>query len=101
MEKKALDQNSQHIILQEIDTRLNEGLLPVHNGHLDHLGGEGGDVLERLLLLKREGLISGDVVARGADKTPCRMTNIRLTYLGIRTLRWWLENRARSHKESA
>lgn len=57
----------------------------MHNEHLKYLR-EEGDVLEYLLFLKKEGLISGDVVSKGANSIPYRMTNIRLTYAGIRML---------------
>lgn len=81
-----LDQKRLLTILAEIDSHLSQGILPVHNGHLSNLSQEG-DVLESLLLMKKEGLISGDIVTRGTNSTPYRMTNIRLTYLGIKTLR--------------
>ena len=79
------DQETLHIILREIATYLQRGVLPVHNEHLKYLR-EEGDVLEYLLFLKKEGLISGDVVSRGIDSIPYRMTNIRLTYAGIKML---------------
>jgi len=80
-----LDQEYVRRLLQAIANHLSQGVLPVHNGHLeDH--SETNDVLHDLLALKEEGLISGDVVSRGAKGTPYRMTNIRLTYLGIRLL---------------
>jgi hypothetical protein len=81
----TLDQNLIQTILREIDTSLTQGVLPVHNGHLQHLAEE--DILDYLLHMKREGLISGDLVTKGANSTPHRMTNIRLTYVGIRALR--------------
>src|SRR5205085_1114694 len=81
----TLDQKTIHAILQEIDARLSQGLLPVHNEHLQHLA--EGDMLEHLLYLKSAGLISGDLVTKGVGGTPHRMTNIRLTFVGIRTLR--------------
>jgi len=81
----SLDPKTIHAILREIDTRLNEGVLPVHSGHLDHLT-EGGS-LEHLLELKKMGLISGDLVTKGLDNTPHRTTNIRLTFVGIRAMR--------------
>lgn len=81
-----LDQKRLLTILAEIDSHLSQGILPVHNGHLSNLSQEG-DVLESLLLMKKEGLISGDIVTKGTNSTPYRMTNIRLTYLGIKTLR--------------
>lgn len=82
----ALDQKLLQAILSEIDSHLSQGILPVHNGHLKDLPDEG-NVLDCLLLMKKEGLISGDLVTKGADSTPYRMTNIRLTYLGIKVLR--------------
>jgi len=81
-----LDQNLVQMFLREIDTRLTSGILPVHDGHLKHIS-DSEAVLDCLLLLKKQGLISGDVVTKGAAAAPCRMTNIRLTYLGIRSLR--------------
>jgi hypothetical protein len=82
----TIDEKLAQSILREIDTHLSQGVLPVHNGHLQNLSQEE-DVLDYLLLMKKEGLISGDVVTKGAGSTPYRMTNIRLTYLGIRVLR--------------
>jgi hypothetical protein len=82
----TLDQKLLQTILSEIDTHLSQGILPVHNGHLKDLPDEG-NVLDCLLLMKKEGLISGDLVTKGANSTPYRMTNIRLTYLGIKVLR--------------
>lgn len=81
-----LDQNLIKMFLREIDARLTSGLLPVHDGHLRHVS-DSEPVLNCLLLLKKQGLISGDVVTKGAAAAPCRMTNIRLTYLGIKTIR--------------
>jgi hypothetical protein len=80
------DQKLLQNILSEIDSHLSRGVLPVHNGHLKDLSDES-DVLDYLLLMKKQGLISGDLVTKGANSTPYRMTNIRLTYLGIRVLR--------------
>jgi hypothetical protein len=72
--------------LREIDSLLKQGTLPVHNGHLNHLNAEE-DIIHQLILLKNEGLISGDIVTIGSDRVkPHRMTNIRLTYKGIRML---------------
>jgi hypothetical protein len=82
----TLDQKLVHTILKEIDTHLTRGVLPVHNGHLEHLC-EEGKILEYLLSMKSGGLISGDLVTRGANSLPYRITNIRLTYAGIRALR--------------
>lgn len=58
----------------------------MHNGHLQNVS-QKEETLEYLLLMKKEGLISGDLITKGANSTPYRMTNIRLTYLGIRVLR--------------
>jgi hypothetical protein len=74
-----------HTILQEINTCLSQGILPVNNDHLKHLF-EEGNILEYLLIMKEKGLISGNLILKGVDKTPHRITNIRLTYLGIKTL---------------
>jgi hypothetical protein len=82
----TLDQKVFPAILLEIDSYLSQGILPVHNGHLKDVS-EAGDVLEYLLFMKKEGLISGDLVTKGVNSEPFRMTNIRLTYLGIRALR--------------
>jgi hypothetical protein len=82
----TLDQKLIHMILHEIDSSLSQGVLPVHNGHLKHLM-EDGDVLDYLLSMKSDGLISGDLVTRGVNGTPYRLTNIRLTYIGIKALR--------------
>lgn len=81
-----LDQQMVQSVLQEIESHLSQGVLPVHNGHLEALS-SGEEALEYLLFLKKEGLISGDLVTKGTTGTPYRMTNIRLTYLGIRVLR--------------
>jgi hypothetical protein len=82
----TLDQKLLQTILVKIDSNLSQGILPVHNGHLKELSGET-DVLEYLLFMKKQGLISGDLVTKGTNSIPFRMTNIRLTYLGIRVLR--------------
>lgn len=82
----TLDKDLLHTILREIDSRLSQGMLPVHNGHLQDIS-KNGETLEHLLVMKKEGLISGDLITKGANSTPYRMTNIRLTYLGIRVLR--------------
>ena len=82
----TLDENLVRNILLEIHTYLGRGVLPVHNGHLQGLS-QDEDLMEYLLLMKKKGLISGDVVTKGAGAIPYRMTNIRLTYAGIRALR--------------
>jgi hypothetical protein len=82
----ALDQETVQAILKDIETHLSQGVLPVHNGHFKHLF-EEHEVLEYLLSMKQAGLISGDLITRGVDSRPYRMTNIRLTYAGIKALR--------------
>jgi len=82
----TLDPKLLQTILVEIDSHLSQGILPVHNGHLEDLS-DDADVLDYLMLMKKQGLISGDLVTKGTNSTPYRMTNIRLTYLGIRVLR--------------
>jgi hypothetical protein len=82
----ALDQDVVQTILKDIDARLSQGILPVHNGHLQDLF-EGDEVLGYLLSMKNAGLISGDLITKGVDSTPYRITNIRLTYAGIKALR--------------
>ena len=82
----ALDQRITHSILEEINGLLERGILPIHNNHLIHLV-EDGNILECLIFLKDQGLISGDMIRIGVDARPHRMTNIRLTYMGLRALR--------------
>ncbi|MBI3652175.1 MAG: hypothetical protein HY231_14235 [Acidobacteria bacterium] len=80
------DTNMIRTILQEIDSCLSQGVLPVHNDHLKHLL-ENDNVLDYLLYMKDERLISGNLISKGIPNRPFRMTNIRLTYLGIKALR--------------
>ena len=87
MDVDKMDETLIQKVLREIDTQLSKGVLPVHNGHLEHLF-EAGDVLDYLLFMKEKRLISGDVVVKGSKHTPFRMTNIRLTYVGIKALRY-------------
>lgn len=75
-----------HNILQGIDALLKDGVLPVSNDHLKHLI-EEGDILKHLIALKNEGLISFDLITISSTGAPHRITNIRLTYTGIRALR--------------
>lgn len=72
-------------LLQEIDMLLKSGTLPVSVDNLKHLR-QQDDILEYLMILKSQGLISGDLITIGASGTPHRITNIRLTYLGIKAL---------------
>src|ERR1051325_10535345 len=75
-----------HTILQEIDTCVHEGILPVHDNLLKHLS-ETGEILDYLLFMKSEQLIGGALITKGINNTPHRMTNICLTHLGRRALR--------------
>lgn len=81
-----LEQSLVRSILKEIDTLLKGGVLPVSNDHLEKLSLEG-DILEYLIEMKSEGLISGDLIKIGTGGAPHRITNIRLTYRGISELR--------------
>ncbi|HEY7546918.1 MAG TPA: hypothetical protein VID27_18645 [Blastocatellia bacterium] len=85
-EKRMGDQELMQTILQEIDALLKSGVLPVSLDHLKHLS-QDADILECLMAMKKEGLISGDLITMSTSGTPHRMTNIRLTYLGIKSLR--------------
>jgi hypothetical protein len=82
----ALDQKTTHSILKEINALLEQGILPIHNDHLISLA-EDGNILEWLISLKDQGLISGDLIRIGVDGRPHGVTNIRLTYIGLRALR--------------
>lgn len=70
-------------ILREIDTLLKREVLPVSNDRLN----PQENLLENLMSMKEQGLISGDLIRIGPDGAPHRMTNIRLTYIGIRALK--------------
>ena len=80
-----LNQELTRTVLREIDTLLKKEVLPVTNDYLEHLSQEV-NILEYLLELKAEGLISGNLITMSLTGSPHRMTNIRLTYAGIRTL---------------
>lgn len=81
----TLDTELIRTILKEINACLDRGILPVNNDHLKHLY-QGGNILDYLIYMKNEGLISGNLILKGLEKTPHRITNIRLTYLGIKML---------------
>jgi hypothetical protein len=86
-----MDQELTRKTLQEIDSLLKQGVIPISNSHLKHLSSEAG-TLSHLMGLKAEGLISGDLITIGAERVkPHRMTNIRLTYIGIKKLRSMIE----------
>jgi len=81
-----LNQELTTTILREIDSLLKKDVLPVSNDHLEHLSKEE-NVLDYLLEMKAEGLISGNLITMSLTGAPHRMTNIRLTYAGIRAIR--------------
>ena len=85
MKLHGFDQNLIQMFLLEIDKKLKQGDLPVDDRHLAHLC-EEGEVLECLLYLKNRGLISANVVKKGVEGALYKMVNIRLTYLGMRSL---------------
>lgn len=85
MNMNLLDQNLMQAVLLEIDSQLKQGVQPIEDRHLAHLC-EDGAVLECLLHLKNRGLISANVVKKGAEGVLYKMVNIRLTYLGMRAL---------------
>jgi hypothetical protein len=86
MEMSTLDHELVYTILQKIDTCVHEGILPLHDDYLKDLS-EKGEILEYLLFMREERLIGGALVTRGLNNTPHRMTNISLTYLGLKALR--------------
>jgi hypothetical protein len=72
-------------VLKEIGKLSKELALPINSEHLAHLSGEV-DMLPILISMKDEGLIGGEVVRIGHDRTVHRMSNIRLTYRGLKEL---------------
>ena len=87
MTLNPFDQDLIHTVLLEINSQLQQGAQPVDDRQLAHLcEGEEGKVLEYLLYLKNRGLISANVVKKGAEGALYKMVNIRLTYLGMRSL---------------
>ena len=80
-----LDEKLKRQILQEIGRLSKEFSLPIDSEHLGPLNVEA-DMLAVLILMKDEGLIGGEVVRIGRDCVAHRMTNIRLTYQGIKIL---------------
>ena len=81
-----LNQELTRTVLREIDALLKKEVLPVTNDYLEHLSNEV-NILEYLLEMKAEGLISVNLITMSQSGSPHRMTNIRLTYAGIRALR--------------
>lgn len=80
-----LDQKLKRQILQEIGRLTKELSLPINSEHLEHLS-EEADMLAVLISMKDEGLVGGEVVRIGHERLAHRMTNIRLTYNGLKIL---------------
>jgi hypothetical protein len=80
-----LDQKLRRQILQEIGRLSKEFSLPISIDHLEHLSDEV-DMLALLISMKDEGLIGGEIVRIGREQAAYRMTNIRLTYNGLKIL---------------
>jgi hypothetical protein len=80
-----LDQKLRRQILQEIGRLTKELSLPINSEKLEPLSDEV-DMLAVLLSMKEEGLIGGEVVRIGRERAAHRMTNIRLTYNGLKIL---------------
>jgi len=80
-----LDEQLKREVLKEIGRLSRELSLPIHSEHLDHLSDEV-EMLTFLISMKEEGLIGGEVVRIGRERAVHRMTNIRLTYDGLKIL---------------
>ncbi len=80
-----LDEQLKREVLKEVGRLTKEHSLPIHSEHLDHLSDEV-DMLTFLISMKDEGLIGGEVVRIGRERAVHRMTNIRLTYDGLKIL---------------
>jgi hypothetical protein len=80
-----VDEQFKRQVLKEIGRLSKELSLPIHSEHLDRLSDEV-DVLQVLLVMKADGLIGGEIVRIGHDHVAHRMTNIRLTYNGLKIL---------------
>ncbi|HYL99405.1 MAG TPA: hypothetical protein VEZ90_10660 [Blastocatellia bacterium] len=82
-----LEEKQVQSVLAEITRLSKEGVVPVTNEHLSRLA-VLEDALNLLLLMRGEGLISGDLITSGqGGKTPHKLTNIRLTYMGLQKMR--------------
>jgi hypothetical protein len=79
------DEQLKREILKEIGRLSKELSLPIHSENLNRLSDEV-DMLQVLISMKDEGLIGGEVVRIGYDRVAHRMTNIRLTYNGLKVL---------------
>jgi len=81
----TLDRSLIQTLLAEIEAQLDQGVLPLHSGCLEHLS-DADTVLDYLLLMKSERMISGNLITKRDTGAPHRLTNIRLTYVGIKAL---------------
>jgi len=75
-----------YALLREIDSQSKAGVVPVTSDMPEPLG-QGADVLEHLVAMREGKVISGDLIKELISGTPRRMTNIRLTYAGLKMLR--------------
>jgi len=81
-----IDQELVHALLREIDSQSKAGVVPVTSDTLE-ASGRGAAVLEHLVAMRIGKIISGDLIKERISGTPRRITNIRLTYAGLRVLR--------------
>ena len=81
-----INQELVYALLREIDSQSKAGVMPVTSDILEPLSRDA-DVLEHLVAMKKGNVISGDLIKELISGTPRRMTNIRLTYAGLRMLR--------------
>ena len=83
---EMIDRELVYALLREIDSQSKAGVVPVTSDMLEPLG-RGANVLEHLVAMREGKVISGDLIKELISGTPRRMTNIRLTYAGLRVLR--------------
>jgi len=81
-----INQELVYALLREIDSQSKAGVVPVTSDLLEPLR-RGADVLEHLVAMRKGKVISGDLIKELISGTPRRMTNIRLTYAGLKMLR--------------
>lgn len=82
---RMTDQELKLAILRQVAEFVDAAIVPVSDDRLKRLSPDGA-VLGHLMEMKTQGMIRGDVITAGADSVPHRMTNIRLTYQGLRVL---------------
>src|SRR5262249_49815307 len=80
-----LDEQLKREVLKEIGRLSRELSLPIHSEHLEHLSDEI-DMLPFLISMREEGFMGGEVVRMGGERAFKRITNIRLTYDGLKIL---------------